>query len=148
MTVAYVDGVSGASGDMLLGSLLDAGWPVDALQATLARFPLAGWSLRAERVQRQGIAATQVSFDLPKGQPLRHLDDLLQLLAGAQMPGSIHDRIERVLRALAGAEAAVHGIPVETSTSTKSAHWTRYSISSAWSPASRRWELTDSLSAR
>jgi pyridinium-3,5-bisthiocarboxylic acid mononucleotide nickel chelatase len=113
MTVAYVDGVSGASGDMLVGALLDAGWPVDALRATLARFPLAGWTLRAERVQRQGIAATQVSFDLPSGQPPRRLDDLLQLLMGAQLPGGIHDRAERVLRALAGAEATVHGIPVE-----------------------------------
>lgn len=113
MTVAYVDGVSGASGDMLLGALLDAGWPADALRATLARFPLAGWTLRAERVQRQGIVATQVSFDLPPGQPPRRLDDLLRLLAGAKLPNSTHDRAERVLRALGDAEAAVHGIPVE-----------------------------------
>ena len=113
MKVGYIDGVSGASGDMLLAALVDAGWPVAALQAILDRFALPGWTLQAARVVRQGIAATQVSFTLPKRQPLRHLPDLLGLLAGAHLPGSVHDRAERVLRALGAAEAAVHGIAVE-----------------------------------
>ena len=113
MIVAYIDGVSGASGDMLLGALLDAGWPLAELQATLQGFPLSGWTLRAERVRRQGIAATQVTFDLPESQPLRHLADLLHLLAEAQLPGGVRDRAERVLRALAAAEAEVHGIGVD-----------------------------------
>lgn len=113
MTVGYIDGVSGASGDMLLGALLDAGWPLEALQATLERFPLSGWSVRAERVLRQGIAATLVSFTLPAGQPLRHLDDLLRLLDAATLPSYLQERAEHVLRALAAAEAAVHGITVD-----------------------------------
>jgi pyridinium-3,5-bisthiocarboxylic acid mononucleotide nickel chelatase len=113
MRAAYVDGVSGASGDMLLAALLDAGWPVAELRATLDRFPLGGWSLEAARVTRQGIAATQVFFTLPEGQPLRHLQDLLGLLAGANLPRGVHDKAERVLRALGSAEAAVHGIAVE-----------------------------------
>ena len=113
MTVAYVDGASGASGDMLLGAILDTGWPVAALQETLQRFPVTGWTLRAERVVRQGIVATQVSFTLPEGQPLRHLEDLLHLLAGAKLTDSVQGKAEMVLRALAAAEAAVHGISVE-----------------------------------
>lgn len=112
MTLGYVDGASGASGDMLLGAVLDAGWPVEALRETLARFPLEGWALRVAPVQRQGIAATQVSFDLPAGQPIRHLADVLQLLALAHLPGNLHDGAERVLRALAGAEATVHGVAI------------------------------------
>jgi uncharacterized protein (TIGR00299 family) protein len=113
VTVAYVDGVSGASGDMLLGAVLDAGWPVAALQETLQHFPVTGWTLLAERVERQGIAATQVSFTLPGDQPLRHLQDLLHLLAAANLTDSVQGRAARVLRALAAAEAAVHGISVE-----------------------------------
>lgn len=113
MTVAYIDGASGASGDMLLGAVLDAGWPVAELRATLRSFPLSGWTLHAERVQRQGIAATAVTFDLPPGQPLRHLADLLGLLAAARLPSGIRNRAERVLRALAAAEAEVHGIAID-----------------------------------
>ncbi|HEY8745620.1 MAG TPA: nickel insertion protein, partial [Chloroflexota bacterium] len=113
MTVAYIDGASGASGDMLLGAIVDAGWPVAALQQTLQRLPVTGWTLRAERVVRQGIAATQVSFTLPVGQPLRHLEDLLRLLSGATLPDNVQRKADRVLHALAAAEAAVHGITVE-----------------------------------
>lgn len=113
MSVAYIDGASGASGDMLLGAVLDAGWPIAELQATLQGFPLSGWSLRAERVLCQGVAATLVSFDLPEEQPLRHLGDLLRLLAAAQLPPSVQDCAERVLRALAAAEAEVHGVGID-----------------------------------
>lgn len=113
MTVAYVDGVSGASGDMLLGAVLDAGWSPDELQRLLARFPITGWALHVDRVVKQGIAASQLRFDLPDGQPLRHLSDMLALLDIADLPAAIRAPAERTLRALATAEAAAHGIAVD-----------------------------------
>jgi uncharacterized protein (TIGR00299 family) protein len=49
---------------------------------------------------------------LPEGQPLRHLADLLRLLAEAHLPSGVANGAERVLRELAAAEAAVHGVDV------------------------------------
>ena len=41
------DCFSGASGDMLLGALLDAGVALDDLRSGLAAIPVGGWRLEA-----------------------------------------------------------------------------------------------------
>jgi pyridinium-3,5-bisthiocarboxylic acid mononucleotide nickel chelatase len=58
--VAYFDCASGASGDMVLGALVDLGLPLGRLRAELAKLPLAGYRLEARKVDRAGIQATKV----------------------------------------------------------------------------------------
>ncbi|MFH1629132.1 MAG: nickel insertion protein, partial [Pseudomonadota bacterium] len=45
MTIAYLDCFSGISGDMFLGSLLDAGVPFDELKERLGTLPLHGYRI-------------------------------------------------------------------------------------------------------
>lgn len=110
--VAYVDPVSGASGDMLLGALLDAGLPLAALRAALA--PLAGalggdWSIDAEVVERGGFAATRARVSVPPDPPPRTLADIEALLAAAPLHPADRERATAVFALLGAAEAAVHG---------------------------------------
>ena len=58
--IAYFDCASGASGDMVLGALVDLGLPLDRLRAELAKLPLTGYRLDARKVERAGIQATKV----------------------------------------------------------------------------------------
>ena len=58
--IAYFDCASGASGDMVLGALVDLGLPLDRLRAELAKLPLEGYRLEATAVDRAGIRATKV----------------------------------------------------------------------------------------
>jgi len=58
--VLYFDGFSGASGDMVLGALVDAGVPLAVLQQALGSLALDGVTLEAERVMRAGVSATKV----------------------------------------------------------------------------------------
>ena len=60
----YVDCFSGASGDMLLGALLDAGVPVDALRQGLATLPVSGWQLDAKPAQQHGLHGTRARVRL------------------------------------------------------------------------------------
>jgi len=53
--IAYFDCFSGASGDMLVGSLLDAGLSLDALRQELESLALSGYELSAERNSHIGI---------------------------------------------------------------------------------------------
>jgi len=62
--VAYFDCASGASGDMVLGALVDLGLPLGRLRAELAKLPLAGYRLEARKVDRAGIQATKVDVVL------------------------------------------------------------------------------------
>jgi pyridinium-3,5-bisthiocarboxylic acid mononucleotide nickel chelatase len=59
--VAFVDCVSGASGDMFLGALLDCGVPLDDLRRELGRLdlPAGSFALETARVTRGVLAATK-----------------------------------------------------------------------------------------
>jgi pyridinium-3,5-bisthiocarboxylic acid mononucleotide nickel chelatase len=56
---AYFDCFSGASGDMVLGALLDVGLPLDGLRAALGSLALEYGAIGAERVLRAGVSATR-----------------------------------------------------------------------------------------
>jgi len=57
--VLYFDCFAGASGDMVLGALLDAGLPLAALEQALGALMLPGTRLSAEKVLRAGVSATK-----------------------------------------------------------------------------------------
>ena len=55
----YFDCFSGASGDMVLGALLDLGMPIDGLRAALGSLAIEYGGVSAERVLRAGVSATK-----------------------------------------------------------------------------------------
>ncbi len=55
----YFDCFSGASGDMMVGGLLDLGLPLDDLRAALGSLPVEGAQIGSEKVLRAGISATK-----------------------------------------------------------------------------------------
>jgi uncharacterized protein (TIGR00299 family) protein len=57
--ILYFDCFNGASGDMVLGALLDAGLPVDELRRALGSLALEGASISSRRVLRAGVSATK-----------------------------------------------------------------------------------------
>jgi len=111
MKIGYFDCFSGVSGDMCLGALVDAGVPPDELRRTLSGLPVSGYELKAEKVSRAGIAATRVEVVLTQAQehPHRGLKDVLEIIRAGGLPGEIERKACAVFRALAQAEARVHG---------------------------------------
>jgi uncharacterized protein (DUF111 family) len=57
--ILYLDCFSGASGDMVLGALIDLGVPIDGVRAALATLVPPDCELTAARVSRSGIGAIQ-----------------------------------------------------------------------------------------
>jgi len=112
--VAYVDCVGGASGDMLLGALVDAGAPEAAIQSAINALHLPECSLSFERVTRGGLAAMQATVRAPRRETPRHLNDLLAILAEGGLPATLKDQAGRILRRLAEVEADIHHAPLES----------------------------------
>lgn len=110
---AYLDCFSGASGDMLLGALIDAGVSEERLRRELGALPLEGYSLAVSRVQRGGIAAARVEVSVGDGQPDRGLADVLQIIEASKLQESDRARVSDVFRRLAAAEAKVHGCSID-----------------------------------
>jgi len=113
--IAYLDLPSGISGDMLLGCLVDGGWPLEALQATVEqlRLPAGSWQVAAETVMRGPLRATLVSVNVVEGDRHRHLGDICELIAASGLPEAVQARASAVFTRLAQAEAAIHGTTVE-----------------------------------
>lgn len=114
--IGFLDLPSGVSGDMLLGCLIDAGWPVDGLVATVQalHLPAETWTLAAERVMRGPLAATLVHVRAPQESAHRHLSDIRAIIAAAELPELVKTQAAEVFTRLAAAEAAVHGVDVES----------------------------------
>ncbi len=110
--VGYLDCFSGASGDMILGAMVDAGLSLASLRAELAKLPLTGYRLSARKVQRAGLAATQVRVAVAKKQPPRRLADILSVIDGSSLPPTDREKGAAIFRRLAEAEAKVHGLPL------------------------------------
>jgi len=112
-TIAYLDCFAGISGDMLLGALLSAGWPVERLQDVIARLKLGDVQLEAQRVSKHGVSATQITIHSPSHQPHRGMKELSAIVLDAALSQSIQERALSALRLLAEAESEVHNVPVE-----------------------------------
>jgi uncharacterized protein (TIGR00299 family) protein len=113
--IGYLDLVSGLSGDILLGCLVDAGWPVEQLRDTIARLGLAEgeWGVEARRVMRGPFNATLVDVRAAEGRTHRHLSHILGIIDAADIGPSTKQRAAAVFERLAAAEAKVHGTTVE-----------------------------------
>ena len=73
MRIAYLDCFSGISGDMFLGAAVDAGVPLEKLQAVAAALGLDA-ALVSRQLQRGGISATKIDV-LIHGRPDHPLDE-------------------------------------------------------------------------
>jgi pyridinium-3,5-bisthiocarboxylic acid mononucleotide nickel chelatase len=110
----YVDCFSGASGDMLLGALLDAGVDIDHLRTGLASLPVRGWALEAERVSQHSVGGTRAHVRLEQAdQPHRGLSEVLRIVRGGDLPDAVVDCASRVFERLATVEAGIHGTSVD-----------------------------------
>ena len=64
--LAYLDTPSGISGDIFLGCLLDAGWPLEQLHAVMEalNLPPGSWRVDAQTVMRGPLRATQALVEV------------------------------------------------------------------------------------
>jgi hypothetical protein len=121
MRVAYVEMIGGASGNMLLGALIDAGADPEAVERALRTIPVTGWKFERSRSVKAGIAAAYVDFDIP-GEDCRpgehvahghHLGDVLDIIERSGLSARARERASAIYRRLGEAEARVHGTPVD-----------------------------------
>ncbi len=113
MRIALVEPFGGASGDMFLGALLDAGAREDALRNALSMLGLSGWQMETGRTTRGVISASSVEVIVKEDQPHRKLAGVLEIINGSGLSAGVKERAAAVFEALAKAEAEVHGTQPE-----------------------------------
>lgn len=110
--IAYLDCSTGASGDKLLGALIDAGFDVTHLHEALEALGLGAVRVNATARTSGGVAAIGVTVD-EQAAPRRGWLELSDLLFEADLPAQVKDGALHALGILAGAEAQIHGCEPE-----------------------------------
>ncbi len=118
----HFDSVGGASGDMILASLLDLGVSRADLQRQLASLPIGSFEIEALSNSDRGLHGTRVNIRLTHDgglggaghvhasahPPHRGLKEIRGLIESGQLPLSVQSASLRVFQRLAEAEALVH----------------------------------------
>lgn len=108
MKIAYFDCYAGASGDMILGSLLDAGVDFDTFVAELAKLNLSGFKLAVSGLHRNHIGATSIDVKVNEKQPERHLSEIRNIIEASALSATVKEKSIRIFTRLAEAEAKIH----------------------------------------
>lgn len=109
MRVGYFDCFSGASGDMTLGALVDAGVDGRAIQEAVASLGLSG-ELSFETVRRGGFRATYARVVAPHEHAHRHWRHIEEIIDKGKLTPRQKDLATRIFLRLGEAEARVHGV--------------------------------------
>ena len=117
MTVLYFDCFSGAAGDMILGGLIDAGVPLEAVRGALGSLAIEPDVVWTERVNRAGILATKFCVKGEDGgehpHPHRHLEGIYKLIDGSALSDAGKTRAKELFERLGRAEAEIHGTTMQ-----------------------------------
>lgn len=130
----YLDCFSGASGDMILGALLDLGLPLDDLRGALGSLAVDLGGVSSHRVLRAGVSATKFVVGEQKphshshegtphpheGTPHPHdhhshhsLKEITAAINRSALSAEARQRATHLFERLAEAESAIHNVPVE-----------------------------------
>jgi uncharacterized protein (TIGR00299 family) protein len=113
MKVAYFDCFAGASGDMIVGALLDLGISLDALENELLKLGIGDFELAAECVTRSHIGATKFNVTADKQKVIRTWPSIRKLIEQSALSDTVKRHSLAIFGRIAEAEAKIHHKPVD-----------------------------------
>ncbi len=116
MKIIYLDCISGISGDMTLGALVDAGADSNYIETELAKLSVSPFSLSWNRVNKKGISSIKADVQVdPDSPPAHHThySDIIQMIRDASLPERVTARSLAIFERIAIAEGKIHGLPLE-----------------------------------
>ncbi len=130
MRIAWFEPIGGASGDMIVASLVDAGAPFEEIRRGLEGLGLEGFNTEVTRTISHQIAACRFLVRTEEHShghddhgrhghahsghhPHRHLADIERIITSSTLSDRVRKNILSVFRALGEAEAKVHGTTVD-----------------------------------
>ncbi len=114
MKIAYFDCFSGASGDMILGALIDAGSSYKKLEEELKKMNLDNYECDSKKVLRSSITGTKFNVTIKEEIKNHHhnhrrtFKDIAMLINESSLDESVRRDSIRIFENLADAEAKIH----------------------------------------
>jgi hypothetical protein len=109
MKTAYFDCFSGISGDMITGSLLDAGMEIDELGKELDKLHLTGYKISCKKEERKTIVGTKFYVDVTPQKEWKMME-ILCAIDESDLENDVKEKSKAIFKRLAEAEAKIHGV--------------------------------------
>jgi uncharacterized protein (TIGR00299 family) protein len=114
MKIGYLDCFSGASGDMIVGSIISAGCEPRYLQEQLDLLGLPSARLVTSSTMKQGLAGVTVRFESAEtAPPHRHLSAIEKIIDNSRLSVDAKQSVKAIFRRIGEAEARMHDLPIE-----------------------------------
>lgn len=113
MKIAYLDCMSGVSGDMMLGALIDAGADLATIQSGIDSLGLPSCRLDVQEVKKKGFRALHVNVVHEPEHKHRHLHHITAMIDASRLSPAQQDLAKRIFTRLGEAEAKVHGTTIQ-----------------------------------
>jgi len=129
----YLDCFAGASGDMLVGAMLDCGLDFELLRTELLKLGVEGYELSLARVDRSGISAAKFDVHLTGALHLhghhhnhehshgherqshhRSLSEIKRIISSSNLSELVKGRAQAIFQRIGEAESKIHNAPIET----------------------------------
>jgi pyridinium-3,5-bisthiocarboxylic acid mononucleotide nickel chelatase len=128
----YLDCFAGASGDMLVGAMLDCGLDFELLRSELMKLGVEGYELSLKRVDRSGISASKFDVHLTAAAHLhdhhhhehshghhshshhRALSEIKKIISSSNLNEQVKGRAQTIFQRIGEAESKIHNIPIES----------------------------------
>src|SRR5262245_10688897 len=128
----YLDCFAGASGDMLVGAMLDCGLDFELLRSELLKLGVGGYELSLNRARRSGISAAKFDVHLtdePHSRERHHnhehshehnpqshhraLSEIKQIISSSNLSEQVKGRSQTIFQRIGEAESKIHDVPIE-----------------------------------
>ena len=114
MNIINFNSIGGASGDMILGTLIDLGVSTSEIQTSLESLNIGSFKIEEEQANEHSLSGTRVTVKIgPEAKPIRHLGPICDMINGSDLPADVKAMSIKVFTNLAEAEAKVHGTTVD-----------------------------------
>jgi hypothetical protein len=113
MKIAYFDCFSGASGDMILGSLVDAGLSPRLLREAIRKLGISTIGLKITKVLKGGISGTRVAVEGHEKRPHRNLKEMLRIVDRSGLDDEVKTTSRAIFERIASVEAKIHRTSTE-----------------------------------
>ncbi|MEO1616449.1 MAG: nickel pincer cofactor biosynthesis protein LarC [Planctomycetota bacterium] len=111
---AYFDCMSGISGDMTLGALIDLGADCVAIESAVRSMGLPKLTIEQSEAKKCGFRACSIAIEHPPEHAHRHLHHINDMIDGAgEISSAAKELAKRIFLHVAVAEAKVHGTTLE-----------------------------------
>jgi len=111
--IAYLDCISGISGDMFLSSLLDAGFPISELHSLLSKLGIKDLNVSIKKESRHGISGTRIEVVCQSDKGSRSFSSIKDILTNSDLDSEIKQKAIDIFELIAKAEAEIHNCSYE-----------------------------------